>query len=139
MAGFDPSELIRNLQAAESRATAAAARACGEFAEYVLAESQELCPVSPTNPNHPLYIGTSGALRDSGTVKAPVVSGGTINVEIGYNADYAAAVHERLDAAHRYPGAGNPRGQAKFLESAIRDNAERFTEYVGEAVRKAIG
>lgn len=41
------------------------------------------------------------------------------SVIIGFNTNYAAAVHERLDLHHEPPG------QAKFLESALREAGDR--------------
>lgn len=54
-----------------------------------------------------------------GTLKASGVSdpkdAGPLNYEIGFNTDYAAAVHERLDLHH-------DKGQAKYFERAIRED-----------------
>lgn len=40
---------------------------------------------------------------------------GPLAYEIGFNTEYAAAVHERLDLHH-------DQGQAKYFERAIRDD-----------------
>lgn len=44
-------------------------------------------------------------------------------VEIGYTANYAIYVHENLEARHTV-------GQAKFLESALRDNEAKIVDIV---------
>ena len=44
-------------------------------------------------------------------------------VEVGYTANYAIFVHENMEARHT-------NGQAKFLESALRDNASRIVDIV---------
>lgn len=136
---FDPEEFFRNLERATQAQLGAAAQAAGEFAEVVMSESKEECPVSPTDPNHPLYIGTSGALRDSGTVGEVQVTADKISVEEGYNVDYAAAVHERLDANHQYEGRVNANAKAKFLEDPLKRNAPGFGPYVADAMKEAIG
>lgn len=58
---------------------------------------------------------SAGAEVDIKAFEAAIASlgGGTIEMLIGFNADYAAAVHERLDLHH-------DQGQAKFLEAAIQ-------------------
>ncbi|HEX8342224.1 MAG TPA: HK97 gp10 family phage protein [Tepidisphaeraceae bacterium] len=136
---FDTSQFLSRLRAAKAAQMEAAAQATGEFAEHVMSESKELVPVSPTDPAHPQYLGTSGALRDSGTVGEVKVDGRGVEVEFGYNADYGAAVHERLDANHEYEGRVNPKAQAKYLEQPIRENTEKFGPYVADAMKGAVG
>lgn len=69
-------------------------------AEELIAESKPEVPVD------------TGALRNSGYVEQPQVSGNKITVRCGYGgpaAGYALYVHENLEANH-------PVGKAKYLE-----------------------
>lgn len=120
-----------------------------EVAEAILARARELCPVSATNPwatsettgrkiRNPYYTGTSGALRDSGTVTPAELRGLQIVAEVGFHTDYAAAVHERLDASHKYPGAVNPQAQAKFLEAAANEIGPKAPEHVLGRMQQAM-
>ena len=135
---FNPLPFLAGVAAARDKQLEAAKDAAGLFAEQVLADSQELVPVSPTDPKHPLYLGTSGALRDSGVVGEVEMGAGTITVELGYNTDYAAAVHEVLEANHQYPGAINPNAQAKYLSTPIAERADQFAPFVAEQMREAL-
>lgn len=51
------------------------------------------------------------------------VSGKNLTVEIGYATNYAAAVHERTSANYRV-------GQAKYLEMAIKANAQTMVRII---------
>jgi hypothetical protein len=163
---------LSNLDAIGQRKIRAAVRATDEVAEIILSESKELCPVSPTNEflldgnkrmkadkprkskktgkiqkfkRNPLHTGHSGALRDSGSTTGATIKGGEIVAEIGYNTDYAAAVHERTAVLHgaklqaKYPGARIPnlKGQAKFLSIPMLKWRKRYAAYVAEAVANA--
>lgn len=132
---FDVSDFARQLGASVEQLTEVLADGCAEFAEEVGTRSDELCPVSPSDPNHELYKGHSGQLRDSRTVKDPVIEDGKITVEIGYNTDYDSAVHERLDLNHNYPGAVNPDAQAKFLETAMGEKADQLIPFLERKAR----
>lgn len=103
----------------------------------VMAEAKELCPVSPTDPKHPLYIGTSGALQNSGSVGEVKVENNEISVTVGFNQRYAAAVHERTAVNHRYPGAVNPKAQAKFLSVPLIKARHNAKDYIAEKVKNA--
>lgn len=67
----------------------------------VLAVAQERAPVD------------TGNLKGSGFVRKE----GKLGVSVGFSAAYAIYVHENLEAHH-------DTGQAKFLESALRDNRD---------------
>lgn len=74
----------------------------------------------------------TGFLKASGNADEPTVSGASIYQVIGFNAHYAAAVHERLDLHHTD-------GQAKFLETAMRTEARKLVNYVKSEVKKETG
>lgn len=88
-----------------------------QFGEHVIGKAQKLAPVA------------SGFLKNSGVAQAAVDSGNSIDQVIGFNAEYAAAVHERLNVHH-------DQGQAKFLETAMRSEAKKLTRFVKEELDK---
>ena len=118
-AGIDISGILRGLGAMRRRALAAAVRGVNLFGEHVIGDSQTLCPVE------------TGALKASGTTLPAEVEGETVSKLIGHNVEYAAAVHERMELKH-------DRGQAKYLETAVRNNLPKFSEFVGNQVKKAL-
>ena len=69
---------------------------------------------------------------------AAAVRGTRIEKQIGFNTDYAAAVHEGTDVNHQYPGAVNPKAQPKFLETAMRNNVKRVSQIVADAIRSEL-
>jgi Bacteriophage HK97-gp10, putative tail-component len=73
-------------------------------AQRLLTESQKRVPVK------------TGALRDSGRVRIQEPQGKQISAQIDYTMPYAVVVHEDLEAHH-------DNGQAKYLESVLRENA----------------
>jgi hypothetical protein len=94
------SELLRNVPAAVSRA----------LYEEMQVEKEESMRRTPVE---------FGALKRSHVVHEPVISGDEITVMItvgGVAAPYALDVHEDLEAFH-------DDGEAKFLESTIRESA----------------
>lgn len=134
----DVSGFIASLQGPiRARIIGAATAATNEIAEMTLARARELCPVSPTNPTHEHYLGTSGALRDSGTAKPAELRGNEIRAEVGFHTNYAAAVHERLDANHKYPGAANPNAQAKYLSTAADEIRPKAPGHMQRRMRQA--
>ena len=69
----------------------------------------------------------TGNLRGSGEVR----KGGTRAqpfIELLFTAEYAIYVHENLEAYHKV-------GQAKFLESAIRDKRDRILSVIQQTAR----
>lgn len=78
----------------------------------------------------------TGALRASGMVTGPTVSGGEISVTMSFGGgavDYAIEVHENLAMFH-------PRGgQAKFLESVVLESAPYLGQRVAERMSKGLG
>ena len=63
----------------------------------------------------------TGNLRGSAYTRRGMFNPNT--VEIGFTAIYAAAVHEDMEATHTV-------GQAKYLESAVRDNETRVLDII---------
>ena len=73
-----------------------------------------------------------GNLRASGHVKLPKTKGGKTTVTLAYGTDYAVFVHEILTANH-------PVGRAKFLESAVKDQAKGISGRMKKRVLDRIG
>lgn len=111
--------LERQLSRASDEIREAGAAAIREEAEIELEEAKRRTPVR------------FGALRASGHVtqrdddlRATISFGGP-------SAPYAVYVHENTDAFHRV-------GQAKFLESVIRESAPHFAARVARRIRAAV-
>lgn len=70
-----------------------------------------------------------GDLRDSHVTKGPVIRQNTISawIEVGEGLDYATRVHEDTEAFHRV-------GQAKFLESTIRESKPFILQRVANRI-----
>jgi hypothetical protein len=117
--GTDISKLLAGFAQAKERARAAALKAINEFGEHVIGDAQQMVPVD------------TGALAASGTTLPAVEKGNTVEKVIGFNTDYAAAVHERLDVHHE-------QGQAKYLETAVRENASKLSQYVADRVKASL-
>ena len=73
-----------------------------------------------------------GNLRGSAHVKLPETTGGKTSVTLGYGTDYAVYVHEILTNTH-------PTGQSKFLESAVKENADGMAGRMRKRVLDRIG
>lgn len=112
-------KFIKGTQAAKARARRAAKRALEVFGAKVIGQAQEMVPVD------------TGALAASGVFPDAVEEGDQITQTIGFNTNYAAAVHERLDQKHT-------QGQAKFLSTAIERMKPKFEPFVAGQVKKAM-
>lgn len=133
----DLDNMLKNIERWSDRKIAAAVLAVDDVAEVLKGRAQELCPVSPTDPKHPYYTGTSGSLQGSISKTDARVAGNEIRAEVGSNTIYAAAVHERTDVNHRYPGAPNPQAQAKYLEAPLLELKNTAMPSIAEAIRNA--
>lgn len=120
MSGFDFSQFLRGVASAQRKQIAAAEKAVAQFAEHVVGGAQELAPVD------------TGALKASATASDTQLDGDRISAELGFNTEYAAAVHERLDVHH-------PQGEAKYLENSLRKNGPKFGPFIAAQVKGAIG
>lgn len=90
-----------------------------ESAAMILGNAQENCPVK------------TGHLQASANQQPAIVAYNGIRVDIGFNAEYAAAVHERLDLFH-------PQGQAKFLEHAVKDGTPKVQQNVQDGINELL-
>ncbi len=115
---------IRSLENAHDAALAAGRQALDEAGEHVLGEAQRYCPMD------------TGSLRESGTTLPAKVSAAKVTKIIGFDTDYAAAVHERTDMT--FSTTRNPEAQNKYLERAMRENIDVVRDDVIAAIKGAL-
>lgn len=126
-------EGVRELQArlgeAAAKAIVATSAALYGEANTIFSESQRIVPVD------------TGALRDSGQVTTPVVSGVTVEVEIGYGgpaAPYALYVHEIPPPPAKSSGGRsathNPPTAWKYLEGPFMAAMATMETRLGGAI-----
>lgn len=102
---LDLSEFRKNLKALRDRDVEAAPKMVRDVGHALISSAQGRVPIETG------FLKASGILAETGK---------PLGVEIGFNATYAAAVHERLEPKH-------PQGEAKYLEKAIKiDGPEIF-------------
>jgi hypothetical protein len=122
---FDASAFQRGLREGGRRFLAAAARGVDVFSEQVVGDAQQLAPVATGTP---AGSGTPGRSAAEVAADVPIsTTDASISKTIGFNTDYAAAVHENLEAHHT-------QGQAKFLEAALQADAPKLAPFVGKIV-----
>lgn len=96
-----------------------AAEALYQEAEIEMTESKKRCPVDV------------GTLRDSGHVQDPAEDANSISVTMGYGGAaeaYAIVQHESLEFHHKV-------GEAKFLESVLRESAPYLVERIAKRMK----
>lgn len=84
--------------------------------------------------------------KDTGHLRNSIYTNavGKRKVEVGYTAEYAAAVHENLSPSHGIPRGGNKRGtfwdvgEPKFLEKAAHEKEQEALQAVQDAITAAI-
>lgn len=118
----------RALQRFGEHAPAVVGQALYAEANSIMAASQPLVPVD------------TGALRSSGHVQAPVMTGSKVTVVMGYGgaaAPYAGLVHEKLSQRHASPT------RAKYLEEPFRNRTAgmlgRIAGYVRQMLAGTVG
>lgn len=76
-----------------------------------------------------------GHLRRSQKIERPKTVGGVTSVDVGFNTDYAAAVHEMPRTTHwSTPGTG-----PKFLESKLIKNKDKYAKNVADNIKREAG
>ena len=111
-------KLQNMLKVGGQQATIATARALYSEANKIFIDSQAQVPID------------TGALRASGIVTKPYVTGTTAEVQISYGgaaAPYAVIVHEDLEVNH-------PVGKAKYLEDPLSQAIPNITKNVANSV-----
>jgi len=117
----DVSRFLQSLPGITERRVNAAREGVDQFGEAVLTRAKELCPVD------------TGALRRSGTARPAEVHGTVVTKSLGFDTNYAAAVHEcGPDKPHHKPPT-----QWKFLETAMKELDPKFLPYMRDAINGA--
>ncbi len=117
---FDISQFMKGLTGeGRRRVINAGVKAVDLFADRVVGKSQGLAPID------------LGNLEDSGFAEKAEFTGTDIVAVVGFNTEYAAAVHERLDAHH-------DEGQAKYLEAAMNQEAHKLKPFVEAEMKKTL-
>jgi len=112
------SQMAGKLRSLSSQFPDAVAKAIYQEAQIEMTESKRRVPVD------------TGVLRASGFVQDPEKSGGNISVTLAYGgaaSEYAVIVHEDLEAFH-------PIGQAKYLESVLKESAKYMAARIAKRV-----
>jgi hypothetical protein len=92
-------------------------------AEATMTEAKQETPVD------------TGALRASGTVLLPEITGDEVLVQMGFGGaavDYAIYVHEDLEKNH-------PVGKAKFLEDPLNRRVAGMTDRIAAGMARRLG
>ena len=77
----------------------------------------------------------TGHLKRTQQIEAPQIRAGEISIEQGFNADYAAAVHE-MPATTNWSMTGSG---SKFLEAKLIKNKEKYMAMIAEGIKKKGG
>lgn len=139
---LDVSKFLSGLDdAARKRVEPALLSAVNKVAAHTIGQAQKLAPVSPPNRfipgkrknkiKNPRWTGHQGKLKESGIALPAEIVGTKITAVIGFNTNYAAAVHERLDQHH-------DQGQAKYLSVPIQKNQALFPQTVAAEIKKVL-
>lgn len=78
----------------------------------------------------------TGNLWRSQKIESPEIKRGEVTIELGFDADYAAAVHE-LPAPYKKPdlkGSG-----PKYLEAKLIKNKEKYMAFIAAGIRRKGG
>ena len=103
-----------------------AARAIFQVAAIVL---KDAITEQPTVPKK------KGTLRRSQRIEHPKIQHGEISVELGFNEEYAAKLHEAPSNWNwTEPGSG-----PKFLEAKLARNSQKYMRETAERMRRAAG
>ena len=108
-------ELKRNLKGATRKYRSATLAAVYEEAQGTMDMSQRQVPID------------TGELKDSAFVTKPTLSNPI--VVMGYSADHAVPVHERLEVRH-------PIGKAKFLEDPANKRESGAVRRIARATKR---
>jgi hypothetical protein len=120
-ASIDMKEILARLSLKARRDLAIIEKASGRFAAILIGRAQDITPVK------------TGFLQASGTWEQPQITEDNVIINVGFNASYAAIVHELPpERAHH-----EPPGQWKYLEVTLRNEGPKFVPYVASELRKA--
>lgn len=114
-------EVNRNLRAKLLEIQEATKRAITEVGLDLKGKAIERAPVD------------TGDLRGSCFVTNEGSNGQIYKAKVGFSEPYAMEQHENMQ--YRHPRGGGP----KYLENPLKENTEKYIDYVKEAVRRVIG
>ncbi len=77
----------------------------------------------------------TGTLWRSQKIERPRITRGMISVELGFDVEYAAAVHE-MPATTKWTMVGSG---PKFLETKLQRNKEKYMDLIADGVREKGG
>ena len=117
----DISQFLAGLAAHRQVMIAKLLKAVTDFAEHVIGDAQEICPVD------------TGALQGSASFTQAELQGNVIVSVIGFNTVYAVFVHECLESRGGKT-INHPFGGPKFLELAITNNGPSFNPFMASAI-----
>jgi hypothetical protein len=121
---FDLSGFVSGLNQARSEIERRAKLGVDQFAEVVIGTARDYAPVD------------TASLQNSGTAQPAEITGDSIEAQVGFDTDYAAAVHERLDM--QIKTVKNPRARSKYLTTALQEHADQFGPFVADALKGVI-
>jgi hypothetical protein len=111
----DPSKLLAGLRRASATTQQRALDALDVFGEHVMGDSQAIAPHF------------TGFMANSGTTEPARRQGNKFIKRLKYGANYSLFVHEDLEAHHE-------NGQAKFLETAMRENQPKMAPFIASKI-----
>jgi len=139
-ASTDISSFLAGLSEAERIiADQAVPEAVNKFSRHLIGVAADLAPVNkgymvkgPPPARKFAKTAQPGFLKNSATVEPPVGTGDKVEQVSGFNAEYAAVQHERLDYTHE-------QGQAKYLETAVIAEKDKFPEFIQDEINRKLG
>ena len=118
-ASIDMRNILSRLKLKRERDIAVIEKAAGTFAAMLIGNAQAITPVK------------TGFLQASGTWEKPQMTGDNVIVNVGFNASYAAIVHELPpERAHH-----EPPGQWKYLEVTLRNDGPKFVPFIASKLK----
>lgn len=97
--------------------------------QQIVGDAQQLAPVG--GPPYSPHDEAPGTLQASGVGLPAEIKGDSVVAQNGFNTVYAPIQHERLDFRHSH-------GQAKYLETAIRQIAPKAQAFIASEMKKEI-
>ncbi len=121
-------KLLKQFRIEEEKMNKEIAKAMAKFAGKIEADAVKLTPVKFGVLEKRAF--TSGPEYDPDTHQYVMVVGYEKEGQT-FDHRYAVPVHERTYAHHN-------NGQAKFLETAVKENAQEYLDYMAEVLRKEL-
>lgn len=117
---------VKGLAAVKASVRRLGKQAKKEFERALIAEGEQIMEAADE-----LVPKDTGYLRSTAFTQLDRTRAG-VTLELGYNAEYAIYVHERLDLFHEPPT------QAKFLEVPVEDAKEHMADRIAEKIARVM-